>query len=451
MPGGTGPPVSAGPGQRPVATSAGLKRSLDLPMVFCLALKQVIGGGVVVLTGTAIGLAGAGAALAYLLACVVVLLVSLPYAVLGAAVPASGSLYRWPARFIGPAAGFLGFWMVLGTHVSLAAYAATFGATLHALLPAVPARPAGLAALGLVLTLNLLGTAVSARAGILITLAVALALVGLAVVGLPAIEPRRLADLLPHGWHGLLAAAALLTFPIGGATLVSELGGEMRRPARDIPVAILGATAVAALLYIAVTLVAAGLPDARIAGPRSLNAVAQAVMRPGGFLLFGLGTGIVSMLGIMNAHMLWGSRSVLMVCRDGWLPTRFGRPNRAGAPVWPLLLLAAIGATPVLAGFDVTTIIRISALGAAGSAILSVACAPLYAHRDPVGYAASPLPLPRPALLVAALAAIASQLASIAVLLGDLPLRLTMLWLGWLALGLGIITVRRRLVSPVPV
>ncbi len=416
-------------------------------MVFCLALKQVIGGGIVVLTGTVIGLAGAGAGLAYLIACAVVLLVSLPYAVLGAAVPVTGSLYRWPARFISPSAGFLGFWMVLGTHVSLAAYAATFGATLHALLPAVPARPAGLAALGLVLTLNLLGAAVSARAGILITLAVALALLGLAAVGMPDIEPRRLADLLPHGWRGLLGAAALLTFPISGATLVSELGGEMRRPARDIPLAILGATAIAALLYVAVTLVAVGLPGARLAGPRSLNAVAQAVMRPGGFLLFGLGTGIVSMLGIMNAHMLWGSRSVLMVCRDGWLPTRLGRPNRAGAPAWPLLLLAAIGATPVLAGFDVTTVIRISALGAAGSAILSVACAPLYARRDPAGYAASPLPVPRPALLAASLAAIASQLASIAVLLAGLPFRLILLWLGWLALGLGIIALRRRRVG----
>ena len=104
----------------------------------------------------------------------------------------------------------------------------------------------------------------------------------------------------------------------------------------------------------------------------------------------------------------------------------------------------------MLAGFDVTTIIRISALGAAGSAILSVACAPLYARGDPAAYAASPLPVPRPVLLAASLAAVASQLASIAVLLGDLPLRLILLWFGWLGLGVGIIVLRRRLVSPAP-
>ena len=424
--------------------AGGLKAALTLPMVFCVALKQVIGGGVIVLTGTAVALAGAGAPLAYLLACVAVLLVSLPYAVLGAAVPLSGSLYRWPARFIGPATGFMAFWMVLGTHVGLAAYAATFGATLHALLPMVPARPAGLGALALVLVLNLLGADVSARAGILITTAVAASLVGLAVIGLPHVDPHRFTDILPHGWHGLLAAAALLTFPISGATLVSELAGEMRHPGRDIPVAILGSTVCAALLYVAVTLVAAGLPPVQASDPRSLNAVAALVMSPTLFVLFGLGTGIVSMLGIMNTHMLWGSRSVLMVCRDGWLPTMFGRPNRAGAPGWPLLLLTLIGAVPILAGIDVADIIRIGALGATGSAILSVACAPINARRDPAAYAASPLAIPLPALLAVAALAIASQVATFAILLRDLPVRLTLLWLGWLALGFLIIVARRQ-------
>ena len=433
--------------------STGLKASLSLPMVFCVALKQVIGGGVIVLTGTAVALAGAGAAIAYLVACAVVLLISLPYAVLGAAVPVSGSLYRWPARFIGPTAGFMGFWMVLGTHVALAAYAATFGAPLHALLPFIPARLSGLAALALVLVLNLLGADVSARAGILITTAVAASLLSLAVVGLPQVDPHRLTDLLPHGWRGMLAAAALLTFPITGATLVSELAGEMRRPGRDIPIAILGSTVCAALLYVAVALVAAGLPPGQTPGERSLNTVAGLVMNPTLFVLFGLGTGIVSMLGIMNTHMLWGSRSVLMVCQDGWLPALFGRPNRAGAPAWPLLLLSLIGALPLIAGVDVATIIRVGALGATGSAILSIACAPLYARRDPVAYAGSPLAIPRPLLLAVSLLAIASQIATFFLLLRDLSIDLTLLWLGWLSIGCLISIVRRqgvRLDAPLP-
>ena len=424
--------------------------AIDGPMAFCVALKQVIGGGVIVSTGAAVALTGAGAAPAYLVASVAVLLVSLPYAVLGAADPVSGSLYRWPARYLGPVTGFMGFWMVLGTHVGLAAYTATFGATLHALLPSVPARLAGPAALLLVLVLNMLGGAVSARAGIVITAAVALALIALAAAGLPRIEAHRLAVLLPHGWRGFWSAAALLTFPISGATLVSELGGEMRRPARDLPLAILGATAAATVLYVAVALVVSGLPDAGGAGPGALTAVAARVMSRPGAALFGIAVGIVSMLGIMNAHMLWGSRSILMVCQDRWLPARFGHPNRFGAPGWPLCLLAAIGVLPVLAGLDIADILRAAGLGAAGSAILSVACAPVHAWRDPAGYAASPLAIPRTALLAAALAAILSQLATLYLLLRDLPARLALLWVGWVAAGLLIGLLRRSRITLPP-
>lgn len=421
--------------------SDGLPRTIGLPTAFSVALKQVIGGGVIVLTGTALGLTGAGASVAYALACVVVLLVSLPYAVLGAARPVSGALYRWPARFIHPRAGFLGFWMVLGTHVALAAYAATFGATLHVLLPAIPARAAAVAALLAVLGLNLLGTEVSGAANIVIVLAVALALAALAVCGAPHVDTHLLLDILPHGWSGMLAAAALLTFPISGATLVAELAGEMRRPARDVPVAILGATAVAAGLYVAVALVAAGLPG--LPAAPSLDLVAHHVMGADGAVAFGLGTGIVSMLGIINTHMLWGSRSVLMVCRDGWLPRRLARPNRRGAPVFPLLLLSTIGIVPLLAGLDVADVIRIGGLGASGSAILSIACAPLNARRDPAAYARSPLAVPFGVLLAASVAAIASQFATAYLLLRTLPMLLLAAWLGWVAVGVVIAMVRR--------
>ncbi len=414
--------------------AAAPERRIGLPIAFSVALKQVIGGGVIVLTGTAVGLTGAGAAIAYMLACLVVLLVSLPYAVLGTARPMSGALYRWPTRFIHPIAGFMGFWMVLGTHVALSAYAATFGATLHALVPAIPAAPAGLGALALVLGLNLLGTGVSGRANIMLVMLVAAALAALAVVGMLAIDPHRLLPLLPHGWSGMLSAAALLYFPLSGATLVSELAGEMRRPARDVPMAILGTTIAAAALYVAVALVAAcvpGLPPAP-----SLDLVARRVMGAPGALAFALGTGIVSMLGIMNTHLLWGSRSIQMVCADGWFPRALAAPNRRGAPVGPLCLLGAIGAVPLLAGLEVADVIRIGGLGASVSAILSIACAPLFARAEPAAYAASPLAVPRPALLLASLAAIASQLVTMALLLRTLPRHLGLLWAGWVALGL---------------
>ncbi|MBE7212859.1 MAG: amino acid permease [Gluconacetobacter diazotrophicus] len=423
------------------AATGGDHGTLSLPMAFCVALKQVIGGGVIVLTGTAVALTGAGAVPAYGLACVVILLLSLPYAVLGAAVPESGALYRWPSRFIAPPAGFAAFWLVLSTHVGLAAYAATFGDTLHALLPAIPARPAAIAVLLAVLALNLSGTRSSAAAGIVVTAVTAACLLLLAVRGLPRIDPARLTPLLPHGSHGLLTAAALLTWPISGATLVSELAGDMRRPARDVPVSILGATLCAAILYAMVALVAAGTAPAP-GVDRPLDRVAAAILSPTTLLLFGLGTGVVSMLGIINAHMLWGSRSITMACRDGWLPRALGGAGTDGTPRPALLLLGAIGLAPILCGVGTADIVRVCALGAGISAILSVSCAPIFARREPDAYRRSALFLPLPALLAVSALAIASQGVTLVLLLRDLSPGPLLGWCGWVALGAVVAALR---------
>ena len=178
-----------------------------------------------------------------------------------------------------------------------------------------------------------------------------------------------------------------------------------------------------------------------------MEGVAALVMGPVGLTLFGLGAGIVSMLGIMNAHMLWGSRSVLMVCRDGWFPVGLGRANRFGAPTWPLVLLAVIGAVPVAAGLGVADVIRVSALGATGSAVLSVLCAPLYARGDPVGYAGSPFGIPVRVLWCAVGAALVAQAVTLFVLLRDLPVGLNLIWLGWFGAGLAVALWRRRAVT----
>jgi amino acid transporter len=198
----------------------------------------------------------------------------------------------------------------------------------------------------------------------------------------------------------------------------------MRRPGRDIPLSILGATAVAALLYVAVAVVAAGIPGAETG--RSLDQVAALVMSRNGCVLFGLGAGVISMLGIINAHMLWGSRSIVMVSRDGWLPRGLARTSRSGAPVGALLLLTALGAIPAAYGLNVADVIRVAGLGATGSTILSVACAAIFAWREPQAYGVSPLGIRLPWLLAACALAIITQ-ASVAVQLalrrmaGDRP------------------------------
>ena len=59
-------------------------------MVFCVALKQVIGGGVIALTGVAIGLTGAGVPFAYALAAMTSIMAGIPFAIMSSAMPVTG-------------------------------------------------------------------------------------------------------------------------------------------------------------------------------------------------------------------------------------------------------------------------------------------------------------------------------------------------------------------------
>jgi len=71
-----------------------LKRVLTFWDVFFIAIGQIIGAGVVALTGIAIGMTGPSVIFAYLMAAVLVLVVSVPIMMAGATLPSIGGLLR---------------------------------------------------------------------------------------------------------------------------------------------------------------------------------------------------------------------------------------------------------------------------------------------------------------------------------------------------------------------
>ena len=53
---------------------------------------------------------------------------------------------------------------------------------------------------------------------------------------------------MPNGFINFMTGASLLTFATGGAEFLSELGGEMKNPGRDLPRAMIGCTVVVAVI-----------------------------------------------------------------------------------------------------------------------------------------------------------------------------------------------------------
>ena len=205
--------------------------------------------------------------------------------------------------------------------------------------------------------MNLLGAALSAQVGVWLAGVMLAAFLTYVGFGLPQVHWQTFANLAPQGITGLLTAAALLTFATGGGTAAAELGGEMRKPHRDIPLAIVGGTLVAAVLYVLIAVPSAGvLPIAKVAN-QPLTLVAHHAMPFPAYVWFIVGGAIVAVVATMNAALLWGTKSPLMAVQDGWFPKGLGAVNRRfGTPHFLLTIMFLVALIPILTRLNIGVI-----------------------------------------------------------------------------------------------
>jgi APA family basic amino acid/polyamine antiporter len=345
-----------------VTHEANLKRVLGLTDCFGIALGQVVGAGVLVLMGLAIGVTGRGVVLAFLVSSILTTISSLPMAQLASALPTTGASYRYASRLLGPKWGFL--WMIglVLSKITIALYALSFAQYLQGLVPWVNMKTVALTMLTVFYVANVVGmrTAATAEkwmAGCKIT-----ALLVFAVWGLPHVEFASFTRqaMFPNGTDGFFAALGLLAFASSGATCVAELGGEMKNPGRDIPLTIIGTTMGIGFFYAAIAFVAAGvLPIADIAN-KPLTDVARVILPPPLFVFFVVGGALIAMATTINAVFAWVTKGMIIACQDGWLPNSLGAVSkRFGTPHYLLSLFYAIGVITIISGISLAEISKV--------------------------------------------------------------------------------------------
>jgi len=340
-----------------------LPRTLTFWDVFAIALGQIIGSGIMVLVGIAIDFTGYAIPFAFLLSAVLSTVKQLPVAFMGSAMPATGGLYVYCRTVLGPRLGFFYLALLLITHILIALFALGFTQYALALVPSLNAKAVALGVLFVFYLVNLVGVKEAAIVQKVMIVALLAGLSALIAFGIVQVDMTRFTDpagLLPKGWYGFGLACVVLSFATGGAQFVSELGGEMRRPERDLPLAMITATGVAALFYTFVSIVAVGvLPLERTAG-KPLAEVAKAVLPPAVYVAFVVGAGMFALTTSINSTFSWATKSVLIACEDGWLPKGLAVVNRRfNTPHLLLTGLLVLGAAPIAAGWDLRYIIML--------------------------------------------------------------------------------------------
>lgn len=339
-----------------------LKKVLGFWDCMGIGIGQIIGSGIMSLTGICIALTGAGTPLAFLLAAVLVICPNMVLAVLGSAVPATGGMYTYVRDYIGKKTAFYYLALLVAGQLVLAMFAITFATYFCSLVPGVSETLVGVAILTLCYVMNLFGVDMAAKLQNILVAVLIAAMAIFVIFGMPKVDWSTFTApgaIMPNGLIGFLTGASLLTFATGGAEFLSELGGEMKNPGRDLPRAMIGSTILVAIIYAFIGVVAVGvLPVEQVAG-ESLVQVAQAVLPTPLYIFFIVGGGMFAVASTLNATFTWCTKGLLIAAEEGWLPSKAAAISKRGTPWVLLTIFYIVGLVPIVTGLSLETISRL--------------------------------------------------------------------------------------------
>ena len=340
-----------------------LKRVLGLGDLMGIGVGQIIGSGIMALTGITIALTGAGTPLAFLVAAILVICPNLVLAVLGSAVPATGGMYTYVRDYIGPKTGFFYLALLVAGQLVLAMFGITFAEYACGLFPGLNKTLVAFGVLTLCFVMNVLGVELAAKLQNILVIVLVAAMVLFVAFGLPKVNwsvfKGGISAIMPNGFLGFMTGASLLTFATGGAEFLSELGGEMKNPGRDLPRAMILSTVAVAVLYAFIGVVAVGVLPIEEVAEQTLMPVAEAIFPKAVYYFFVVGGGMFAVASTLNATFTWCTKGLLVAAEEGWLPKQAGAISKRGTPWVLLLIFYIVGAIPILTGLDISTIARL--------------------------------------------------------------------------------------------
>lgn len=350
--------------------SDALPRTIGLPgMVFTL-VGVVVGAGIFILPGQLAATAGPSIWIAYLLAAIPAFFVCFLYAEIGNVFPVSGASYVAVTRVISPFAGFMVVWtIVAGTAAGAGLVAYGFADYLAYFLPALDRQLVALSTIMGFTVLNILGAKMSVTAQGVMVVVVLLILLLFCFGGLVHRDATLMTPAFPHGAAAVAQAAVPAYFSFLGFAFIAELAGEVQRPARTIPLALLLSFGCVLFFYLFVSWVLPGLISwTELGSTVGPVATASALFLPEWGAAAVAGGTLLAVATTINGGLLAISRAVYVLAHNGLLPPLFGRIHpRLHTPAWAIFSLGSLWCVGVLAG---TTITQYAIIGVLGTMIV---------------------------------------------------------------------------------
>ncbi len=324
-----------------------LQRSINKRALVLLFINGVIGAGIFGLPSKAFKLAGVYSLAALLLCALAVFVIILCFAEVSSRFEKTGGPYLYAFSAFGPLPAFLTGWLLLLsrfiTYASLINLLVTYLSVFSPWFLWPSARIISILGITMLLVaVNYIGIKSSTRVNNFFTIAKLLPMLLFVAVGFFFFIPENFEIKQTVNFSSFSSTVLLWIFAFGGFESVLVNTGEVKNPGRNLPIALLLATAVIASVYLLIQLVSIGTLTSLGNSETPLADAAYLFFGKTGAAIIGLGA-LFSITGTLNAIMLVGSRLPYAFSEENQFPKIFSFIHpKYKTPIWSLLFFAAI-------------------------------------------------------------------------------------------------------------
>lgn len=387
-------------------TQEGLIRGIRRWDLVAVAINAIIGAGIFGLPSRAYALVGSYSLIAFIVCAIVVALIILCFAEVGSRFSETGGPYLYAREAFGSTVGFeVGWLMWLARLTAFAAncnllvdYLGFFWgpATTHYWREAII-----VVVVSAIAAVNVMGVRDAARVTNVFTVGKLIPIILFIGVGLFFLNSQNYSFAERPAYGAFSSSVLMLIYAFSGFEMAAIPAGEVRDPQRNLPMALLTAIGVVALLYISIQVICIGTLPGLATSQRPLADASGVFLGRAGGAIISAGV-VVSIVGNLNVIILAGSRLPFAMAERGELPRIIGATHKRFRTPHISILITSFVVLGLTLGSTFARQVNLSVIARLLS--YGVTCAALLVFRHKQG--APPAMFKAPAGVSAAIAAL---------------------------------------------